>query len=1213
MGVPRTHIFLWFLAALGVYLYLFDGPNISSSVRSTTVANHPAGVLRGVSSILATVLPAVLHFLLWAFALLIVFMAALALYRYYMRERRAKHMRTVEVVLGPDDTATPYEVMSALDAIHGQMLTRYVGAAQGQNSMTFEIVRKADGRVHFILAAPYEWIKAIEDVWRSKYTNIRFVDWTDTRRPWPWAQQIVLTKHWRHATETVKDYQNSVVETMVQSLDQAEGECHLQYLLTPVPMEPMNAQLRQHIQGIEQQAKQQQTSDPSNPGVGYAQSQMVKDALQLYGKSVFRTEIRLAADSMDLVQRVYGALREANGENTFRATTVVAAKTLWTRWFYLRMPSLGIFRSNLMFSFPLATIIHLPTARLRVNSLNRMLVRRGPAPFAIPRDEDLALMRDENGTVGIPEGDRKYNVLFIGSQGSGKTTGLENLVKIDTRYKDAHGQPKCVFLLDIGKDTAKRALGVVPPERKVIWFDPSDPECPWTVNPMVVSINESVLADNVLEGLTQVFGEEAIRYRSREFLGNAIMAVKDVLGQRTDFTHVYQLLTDANFRNRIIQNVHDTHQKQYWQITFTNMENNNPRFIEEGLAAPRNKLDEVLRNPLIRAALEANPARRQINMQEIVEGRAVFVANLDKSKLGKTGARLLGILLITMLWHALQAQNDVPESERIPVSIIIDEAQNFISEGFLDILAEGRAYGAQTAVAVRFLGEIMSDKVIKGLQALVQNLLIYQFELLDEAEDFMKRFMRVYANMVQINAESQDAINFGADDFMRLPKFQAVCRFMVDGSPTQAFLAQTIPWEQFYSEEARRRHLAEQPRRLALPAGDGEEVVVRPPNSDAAAQPMAVTSPAAMAPAPLPEPPAVVLQPSASSSSGTPAPGQPPEGGDGFGGSSALTLLDMLLGKDAAARLLSAAQDGMTGLLSRPTWDKAKDTIPQTGNTIVFFDVDDLKKTNDEKGHDVGDLLLKTAAQALKTLARQDDLAIRYGGDEFVLVMRSMTEADFPAWGQRAREAFRAVGVGVSIGGAVQRPGEALDEAMHRADQKMYEDKRKRKAGRDSGGGAHGMPPEGREAARPATRPAAQPKQAEAQWKKDDPRLVVCDKYNVTPQRLIALARELGATDHELRESCKWVLENRVAPEAAQMRLKRVLTLKVEDRLLRPVAVRLDCDLKALREAILAVDGTVEQAIEAVEKAPAIHTIAEMQDALMAGPSVAVRDGGVSM
>lgn len=1173
MGTPRTHILLWLVALGGAVLYFFNRP-------TSPAASVPGGHLAAeAASAAQATLPGAVSLLLFGGALVFVIFLGTMLWRYHMRRRRIESVRVEEIVLGPDDTATPYEVMSALDAIHGVLLTRYAGTAVGQNSFTFEIVRDGEGGVHFLLAAPFRWLQAIEDIWRSKYTNIRFQPWSEAPRSWPFAQHIVLQKHWRHSTETVKDYQNSVVETIVNALDRAQGEMHLQYLLTPIAAGPMHEQLRQHIRGMEYSAKSAQVVDPAAPGVGFADSQVVKDSLQLMGKGVFRTEIRLAADNWDLVQRVFGALGEANGENSFRANTVVAGKWLWTRWVYARIPSVFLFRSSVMFSFPLATIIHLPTARLRVNTLQRTLVRRGPAPRAIPRDDATAIMRDELGPVGIPEGDRKYSALLIGSQGSGKSTDLLNLIRVDSRYRSGTGAGKAIVLIDIGKDTAKRALGVVPEDREVVWFDPGDPACPWTMNPMLASVNDAVLADNILEGLTQVFGDDAIRYRSREFLGNAVTAIRDVMKDKATLTDVYRLLTEDAFRDRIIQHVQDSHQRQYWQITFQNTVANNPRFVEEGLAAPRNKLDEVLRNPLIRAALESTETRRQIDMRDIVQGRKIFIANLDKSKLGKSGARLIGILLITMLWHALQAQTDIEESQRVPVSLVLDEAQNFISEGFLDILAEGRAYGAQVTVAVRFLGEIVSDKVIKGLQALAQNLVVHQFELLEEAEIFMKRFMRVFANMITVADESQDAINFGADDFMRLPKFYAVCRWMVSGSPQQAFLAQTIPWEQSYSEEVRLSHLARQP----APVNPSAASATGPQDSNGPA-PEDVASAASVVPETAPGS-VVATRPGQASRNGT-------------------DVLQLLLGPDAAKQLLAVAKDGLTGLLTRAVWNRAVEQgTPDDKCTVVFFDLDGLKALNDRDGHAAGDAMLRKAAEALKGVVREGDLAARYGGDELVALFRGFDETTFPPFGKRLRAAFESAGIGVSIGAAIQKPGEPLAEVVHRADQAMYRDKQRRKVGRgvrpaeDASMGGPEAVRSAREARRPGPTDEIAGEDATA-WAQNDPRKVFCERYKVQPEHLLAMAQGIGVSDHDLREAANWILRNRIARDAARIRLQRILELKAEDRLLRPVADRLNVDLKTLREALIAADAAPEDAARVTSADAGIRTVEDLQAAL---------------
>jgi diguanylate cyclase (GGDEF)-like protein/PAS domain S-box-containing protein len=61
---------------------------------------------------------------------------------------------------------------------------------------------------------------------------------------------------------------------------------------------------------------------------------------------------------------------------------------------------------------------------------------------------------------------------------------------------------------------------------------------------------------------------------------------------------------------------------------------------------------------------------------------------------------------------------------------------------------------------------------------------------------------------------------------------------------------------------------------------------------------------------------------------------------------------------------------------------------------IGFIDIDDFKTTNDQYGHDVGDLLLKAVAKIFTKCMRQEDVIARYGGDEFVLLMTKLNSFD---------------------------------------------------------------------------------------------------------------------------------------------------------------------------------------------------------------------------
>ena len=661
--------------------------------------------------------------------------------------------------------------------------------------------------IRFLLFAPDEKLEAVKAILRDKYTNIRFREHVRGEpRKWRWAQQVYLTRHWWRSIATYKDYSNSPVETVVQALDSANGQVHLQYLLVPTISARMQRALKKRVASLEYQAGKMASADPANPGVGYTVSQEVKDALQAANSLWFRTEIRLAADDWNDAQRVYGAIAEASGENRFDAGTVVLFKKWWLRWFHLRLPSILLFRSRPMSSFSLATLIHLPSIRLRVTRLERILVRRAPAPLTACRDPGQGLVAEEvegqpGEPVGILAGDQHSNLLILGSQGSGKSTDELAKIRADAAWKDERGRCKAMVVMDIGKDTARRALGVIPPEREVVWLDAADPACPWSINPMLIDAADTVVVDSILYAMIAVFGEDAIQSNSKMFLRSAIHAVREVEGLRGDFFKVYGMLVNQEYRDRIRSQVRDSFQREYWQVEFENFVRNDPRYLTQLMAPPKNKLHGIMSNHFVRAALAQNIGRVMLNMDDIVRGRKILVCNLDKSKLGVEGARLLGVFVLVLLWYALMRQVDTEESERVPVSIVIDEAQNFLTDAFMDILAEGRAFGAQTTVALRFLGELPTEKVQDGLKALAENVIVHRFALVKEAEERMRQVMRVFANMVQVTAESQDKINLGADDFMRLPRFWSVCRFLVNGTPAPAFVGMSMPWERFYHQE----------------------------------------------------------------------------------------------------------------------------------------------------------------------------------------------------------------------------------------------------------------------------------------------------------------------------------------------------------------------------------------------------------------------------
>lgn len=125
---------------------------------------------------------------------------------------------------------------------------------------------------------------------------------------------------------------------------------------------------------------------------------------------------------------------------------------------------------------------------------------------------------------------------------------------------------------------------------------------------------------------------------------------------------------------------------------------------------------------------------------------------------------------------------------------------------------------------------------------------------------------------------------------------------------------------------------------------------------------------------------------------------------------------------------------------------------------LLFIDLDHFKTINDQYGHDAGDQVLVAVAARLKEAVRLSDVVVRYGGDEFVVLLKGVTEADdVEATASKICEAVDepvplahgAARVGMSIGWALfPQDGDDVDALLKIADQRMFDTKKSRKAAR---------------------------------------------------------------------------------------------------------------------------------------------------------------------
>ncbi|MBI2362017.1 MAG: GGDEF domain-containing protein [Elusimicrobia bacterium] len=121
--------------------------------------------------------------------------------------------------------------------------------------------------------------------------------------------------------------------------------------------------------------------------------------------------------------------------------------------------------------------------------------------------------------------------------------------------------------------------------------------------------------------------------------------------------------------------------------------------------------------------------------------------------------------------------------------------------------------------------------------------------------------------------------------------------------------------------------------------------------------------------------------------------------------------------------------------------------------SLILIDLDRFKEANDRFGHLYGNKILRATADLLRRAIRKDvDMAFRYGGDEFILLMPGVDEAGSARVADRLRSAVPEQAyarlVTLSVGRATLRAKETPAAFLKRADRRMYAAKRARKIAR---------------------------------------------------------------------------------------------------------------------------------------------------------------------
>ncbi len=376
--------------------------------------------------------------------------------------------------------------------------------------------------------------------------------------------------------------------------------------------------------------------------------------------------------------------------------------------------------------------------------------------------------RGQQVPFGIKAKDRTRHMYIVGKTGMGKSTLLENMAVQDIKngnglaFIDPHGQ------------TAETLLDYIPEERKndVVYFAPFDTDYPISFN-----IMEDVGADKrhlVVSGLMSVFKKiwvDAWSARMEYILSNTLLALLEY--PDSTLLGVNRMLSDKEYRMRVIENITDPAVKSFWVDEFLKY---NERYMQEAGDAIKNKIGQFSSNPLIRNII--GQPHSSFDIREIMDQRKILIMNLSKGLVGEQNANLLGSMLTTRIYLAAmsRADNTPAQMEAAPnFYFYVDEFQSFANATFADILSEARKYKLNLTIAHQYI-EQMEEEVRNAVFGNVGTIISFRVGPFD--------------------AEVLETIftpKFLAPDIVNLGFAQIYLTLMIDGIGSQPFSATTLP------------------------------------------------------------------------------------------------------------------------------------------------------------------------------------------------------------------------------------------------------------------------------------------------------------------------------------------------------------------------------------------------------------------------------------
>ncbi len=575
-----------------------------------------------------------------------------------------------------------------VDTEHVEQLLRHLAASRRPDVIAFETFVERGTVTHFVGVVQADQQRLLHDV-AAFLPDVLVTPAEHPPTPLRSASELRLSSRERALRS---DASIEITSSLLIALHGVPGSFVVQWLLGPrlqpsqVPAEstglPSNTQLlkRSLVTGHTPLDAKARTALQTKVGDHGFRSRL------LIGSSIKPDAVAIGA-----LRRVIGGLRVAEAPGVHWRVRRTSPERL------RRVPRRFGLALN---AAELTGLLGWPLGDVEYTGIARQRSRRLAVPPALPSKGRVIGEGNHPRTrrpVAQSAADSLMHTHVLGPTGTGKSTLLANLALQDI----ASGRG--VVIVEPKGDLVNDILARIPRSRldDVVILDPTAVERPVGLNPLHGAA-PGLVADQLLSVLRGLYGDQ-LGPRTTDVLHAALLTLAG--SDKATMVALPLLLSDASVRSQLTPAVEgDLALGPFWRW-FDSLSDAERSSV---VAPSLNKVRRFLHEPLRTIVGQLQP---KFDLSSVFKRRTILLVPLPKGIIGGETAALLGSLVVARLWQATQARAALPPEQRHPVTVIIDEFQDFLHlpTDLGDVLAQARSLGVGVTLAHQHLQQLTPD------------------------------------------------------------------------------------------------------------------------------------------------------------------------------------------------------------------------------------------------------------------------------------------------------------------------------------------------------------------------------------------------------------------------------------------------------------------------------------------------------------------------